>query len=127
MTARAFFVPNPAARPCELKAIAVGPVMRCFYVLVHGRLNWRRPPSPGDAAADAPPGGFYCHRYVLSSCEDDAAKAAFQRVRENLDRQTGWISAGAATLELEAEEVVRAPMHKLLKRDNRGHAFYTEE
>lgn len=102
--------------------------MRCFYVLVHGRLTWRMEFS---SAADDPevfrPHGFYCHRYVLASCEEAAQDTAFHRVRENLEKQTGWISAGSATLDLEAEDVANAPMHKLLKPDNKGHTFYQED
>lgn len=70
------------------------------------------------------PDGFYCHRYVLASGEDDARDKAFHRVRENLEKQTGWMGAGLAMLDLEAEEVADAPMRKLLKPDNPGHTFY---
>ena len=96
--------------------------MRCFYVLIHGELRWRT-----DIGADSPewrPNGFYCHRYVLASGRDDAVQRASVRVRRNLDEQMGWLSRRQATLELDAEEVAPAPIHKLLKRDNRGHTFY---
>ena len=99
--------------------------MRCFYILVHGKLRWNV------AAPDDPdcyqPRGFYCHRYVLASDEDDAIRKALKRVRENLDKGGGWLSRGEAILDLEADEVSSAPLHKLLKPDNRGHAFYEEE
>jgi hypothetical protein len=39
----------------------------------------------------------------------------------------GWLRDGLATVELEAEEIATAPMHKLLKPDNRGHTFYGED
>lgn len=95
--------------------------MRCFYVLVHGKLDWiADSPEPG---IDRPP-GFYCYRYVLALAEQSARRTAFRRVRENLDRQTGWIANGLARLELEAEEVRPAPIHKILFPDNRGHSFY---
>jgi hypothetical protein len=99
--------------------------MRCFFVLVHGSLHWHGEPPPAeDGALKGPPTGFYCHRYVFASAKGEAEAAAFARVRKNLDRQTGWISRGLATLELEAEEVAAAPMRKLLKRENQGHTFY---
>lgn len=100
-------------------------VVRCFYVLVHGTLRWRAEPAPCENdPATSRPLGFYCHRYVLASGEDHATTVAFHRVRENLEKHTGWIGRGLATLELEAEELTAAPMYKLLKPDNRGHTFY---
>jgi hypothetical protein len=48
-------------------------------------------------------------------------------VWDNLDKQTDWIGRRLATLRLEAEEVTAAPLHKLLKRDNRGHLFYRDD
>ena len=98
--------------------------MRCFFVLVHGRLKWADEVCADDI--DRSP-GFYCHRYVLASNEHSAAEAAFRRVRENLDRQTGWVKDGVAKLELEAEELRVAPIYKILAPDNRGHTFYEKE
>ncbi|MFP5329915.1 MAG: hypothetical protein ACLGHC_07245, partial [Alphaproteobacteria bacterium] len=72
----------------------------------------------------ARPVGFYAHRYVLAASKDDAIATAFRRVRLNLDQQTGWLRDGLASLKLEAEEIRAAPVHKLLKPDNRGHTFY---
>lgn len=99
--------------------------MRCFYVLVHGKLNWCEEPAFAEADPDGTrPSGFYCHRYVLASGGDEAGEKALRRVHENLDAQTGWMRDGLATLDLEAEEVDQAPMRKLVKPDNRGHTFY---
>ena len=98
--------------------------MRCYFILVHGRLNWRAGPALAADPEAIRPLGFYCHRYVLASDADQATEKAFRRVRENLEKQTGWVSSGSAKLELEAEQVTDAPMHKLLKRDNPGHTFY---
>ena len=98
--------------------------MRCFYVLVHGKVEW-----PSDHLQDEEaftPSGFYCHRYVFASGYEEAAEKAFRRIRKNLERQTGWLKQGLAKLTLEAEELKPAPMHKLLRRDNRGHTFYEE-
>ncbi len=101
--------------------------MRCYYVLVHGELNWTAKRSATDMLGATKPRGFLCHRYVLADGEASAVKTAFQRVRANLDDQTGWFRDELAKVELEAEEVAAAPMRKLLKPDNRGHTFYHEE
>ena len=87
--------------------------MRCFFVRVHGKLDWRSKPETGALQ----PAGFYCHRYVLAPDEKRAIATAFRRVRDNLDRQAGWLRDGLATLELQADEVATAPMRKLLKQD----------
>ena len=99
--------------------------MRCFYVLVHGSIEWGSEPEVDDEFFR--PAGFHCHRYVLASGYKDAAERAFRRVRKNLEKQTGWIGQGLAKLTLEAEELTPAPMSKLMKRDNRGHTFYESE
>jgi hypothetical protein len=99
--------------------------MRCFYVLVHGKLTWgvdRLGSSEGDA-----PAGFYCHRYILAQTEADAMEKAFGRVRDNLDAQTSWLREGLARLVMDAEELAVAPMYNLLKPENRGHTFYAAD
>lgn len=102
--------------------------MRCFYVLVHGRIGWIEESSLDNIEPEVDrPTGFYCHRYVLASGVNKAEASAIARVRENLENRTGWISRGYIALDLEAEEVTPAPIHKLLKPDNRGHSFYLEE
>jgi len=95
--------------------------MRCFYVLVHGSIEWPTDHLENDEAFT--PAGFYCHRYVFASGYEEAAEKAFRRVRKNLEKQTGWIGQGAARLSLEAAELKPAPMYKLLKRKP-GHDFY---
>jgi hypothetical protein len=102
--------------------------MKCYYVLVHGRLSWSGTSLSTDNGGEIfQPAGFYCPRYVLASTIHHTQEAAFRRVREGLDRQTGWIKAKAAKLELEAEETRPAPIYQLLKPDNRGHIFYERE
>jgi hypothetical protein len=101
--------------------------VRCFYVLVHGELRWRTELAVTDDPDVFRPTGFYCHRYVLASDANGARDEAFRRVRENLEQQTGWVTNGLATVDLHAEKVTDAAMHKLLKPDNRGHTFYIED
>lgn len=102
--------------------------MQCYYVLIHGRLNWYAASTPDDEGREAwQPSGFYCHRYVLASSTGSAEDTAFRRVRENLERQTGWLSANQVKLDLHTDEVTRAPIFRLLKPDNRGHSFYNED
>lgn len=100
--------------------------MRCYYVLVHGSLDWLPARSASDELGAARPIGFYAHRYVLALNEEAASAVAFRRVLANLDRQMGWLRDGLATVALEAEEVAPAPIGKLLRPNNRGHTFYTE-
>jgi hypothetical protein len=102
-------------------------IMRCFYVLMHGRLRWQAEEASTQNESATRPQGFYCHRYVLASGEDQAEVTAFRRVRETLEKQTGWLGAGLAALELEAEELTAAPMYRLLRPDNRGHTFYFDD
>ena len=99
--------------------------MRCFYVRIHGSLDWQSDHLEDEESFT--PAGFYCHRYVLASGYKAAVEKAFRRVRKNLEKQTGWTGRGLAKLTLEAEELVPAPLHKLLRRDNRGHAFYLSD
>lgn len=96
--------------------------MRCFYVLVHGTLEWE-----ADHAANEEmftPAGFYCHRYVLAKGFEEAANKAFRRIRKNLEKQTGWLGQGLAKLTLEAEELKPAPIHKLLRPGRHVRDFY---
>ncbi|SDD65276.1 hypothetical protein SAMN05444678_11834 [Sphingomonas sp. YR710] len=99
--------------------------MQCFYVLVHGRLQWAAT-DPADDTDQSRPRGFYCHRYVLAREVAEAESQAFSRVRSNFDKQFDWAREGRAMLNLEAEEVTVAPFRKLLKATNRGHTFYTD-
>lgn len=99
--------------------------MRCFHVLIHGKLNWLVEQLPQSDASEADrPAGFYCHRFVLASAEGAAIEKAFRQVRDNLERQTGWIGDRLATLDLEATEVATAPIYNALRPDNPGHTFY---
>ena len=96
--------------------------MRCFYVLVHGTLEWGCEPAIDEEFFR--PAGFYCHRYVLASGYREAADKAFTRVRKNFEKQTGWLGQGVAKLTLEAEELKPAPLHKLLGRSKQVRDFY---
>lgn len=96
--------------------------MRCFYVLVHGTLEWS--PDQLDDQEMFTPAGFYCHRYVLATGYEDAAERAFRRIRKSLERQTGWIGQGGARLTLQAEELKPAPLHKLFRRGRKVSGFY---
>ena len=95
--------------------------MRCYYILVHGKLDWQGVPRDDEVSQ---PLGFFCHRYVLASNNSDAAEKAFRRVRANLG---DWIGEGGPTLNLDAEETAEEPIYKLLLPENRAHAFYAEE
>lgn len=102
--------------------------MQCYYVLIHGRLEWCAASKSNDDGDDtSQPMGFYCHRYVLASSVSSAENSAFRRVRHNLERQTGWLTANQVKLELTAEEITPVPIFRLLKPENRGHIFYDEE
>jgi hypothetical protein len=96
--------------------------MRCYYVLVHGKLDWTAP-HPDDPGELARPAGFYSHRYVLAQTEADATEKAFRRVRKKLDERADWLREGLARLTLEVEELAASPLHKLLQSDP-GNVFY---
>ena len=100
--------------------------MRCFYILVHGRLSWLVEPTELDGDVDQP-AGLYCHRYVLASDPNEAIQRAFRNVHSDLERQTGWLRDHAAELKLEAEEVSRASFIKAFLPVNRGHTFYERD
>ena len=100
--------------------------MRCFYVLIHGSLNWHEAQIPDDPVGNDRPTGFWCHRYVLATDKAGAEIKAMRRVRDNLEREVRWISKGLATLDLRAEEVSFAPIIKMMKPENKGHTFYVD-
>lgn len=101
--------------------------MHCYYVLVHGTLKWDTPTvSPDESGEVFQPQGFYCHRYVMASTPETARAKAFARVRIGLSKDD-WLNPNFSVLHLEAEEITTAPFCKLLKPENRGHSFYTEE
>ena len=84
--------------------------MQCFYVLVHGTLRWSATEPATDEVGVNQPDGFWCHRYVLADDEERAEAKAFRRVLDNLDREFGWLSTGAALVNLNAEQVSNAPV-----------------
>ena len=100
--------------------------MRCFYVLVHGRLRWLTELTELDEDVEQP-AGFLCHRFVLASNPNEAMRKAFKSVSSNLDRQTGWLRNHTAELKLEAEEVTTASLINAFLPANRGHTFYERE
>ena len=100
-------------------------MMRTFYVLVHGKLDWESGLREDEEMFT--PAGFYCHRYVFASGFEEAANKAFRLVRKSLEKQTGWMGKGLARVTLEAEELTPAPMRKLLRRGNRAQKFYERE
>lgn len=76
--------------------------MQCYYVLVHGILDWTVESQNGGSNH---PAGFYCHRYVLAGDEGKAVQIAFGRIRANLAGQFGWMESTNVTLTLNADEV----------------------
>lgn len=99
--------------------------MRCYYVLVHGVLDWHV--AGPDQDGHPRPRGFYCHRYVPASDAERAIRAAFGRVRRNFERRFDWLTDQHASLRLEVEEMAVVPLYNLLRRRNPGHAFYTQD
>jgi hypothetical protein len=98
--------------------------VRCYYVLVHGKLEWLVPSSDPE---ETQPAGFCCYRYVLAADGAAAKLQAFQRVEGNLKKNTGWLTSGRASLQLEADEVSEAAFNNLLTPDKRGHIFYNDD
>lgn len=100
--------------------------MRCFHILIHGRLRWAVDLVEGDTEVEQPD-GFYCQRYVLASDQHMAISKAMKSVSSNLDDQTGWLSDKTAELVMEAEEVSQASYMMAFKPINRGHTFYGDD
>ena len=100
--------------------------MRCFYVMVHGRLHWNAGAN-GRSLCIEQPAGFYCHRYIFASDPMAAREKAFDSVTKNFDAQTGWLSDKTVSLTLEAEEIVSASFMKGFLPTNQGHTFYSAE
>ena len=98
--------------------------MKCYHVVVHGRLDWADSlhPAEGDVVQ---PAGFYSHRHVLASTVQRAEEVALRKVRARLADRTDWLQTKAATLTLEAAEVSAAPFHQFLKPAG-GFAFYSD-
>ena len=98
--------------------------MRCYYVLVHGQLEWLVPLSEEEGASQ--PSGFYCYRYVLAANQADAATRALQRVAHQFHKICDWVTTMNANLVLEADDVSEAAFYMLLKPDMRNHIIYDE-
>lgn len=100
--------------------------MRCFHILLHGRLIWF-----GDAPAlptDTPqPAGFMCNHFVLASNQEAAIEKAEARVTRNFDLKTHWLREGKVGLTLEVEEVSQASLLRSLWPANQGFVFYADE
>ena len=93
--------------------------MRCYQVLVHGKLEWRVPSSTPD---ETQPRGLYCTRHVLARSELQAAQKACANVTRALDRKL----SGAARSTCVADDIAPAQLWKLLAR-NPGLVFYNDE
>jgi hypothetical protein len=98
--------------------------MRCYYLLVHGILDW----SPGAIAKwqlpETRPSGFYCHRHVFASSSEDAIGKVLAAVRSYYEDTTDWFVNELLDLKLEVEEIREAPFYKGLIKDNLGATFY---
>ena len=100
--------------------------LRCFRILLHGRLIWigNAPALPTDTAQ---PAGFICNYFVLASNQEAAIEKAGARVRRNFDKKTRWLREGKVGLSLEVEEVSQASLLRSLWPANQGFVFYTDE
>lgn len=97
--------------------------VRCYLVLVEGYFLWHLLPEP--PAQPYGPLGFATFRLVFARNEQSAAAEAFRRVRRRTE-YLGLTDPGAANMVLEASEITREPIRRLLQRDP-GMAFWHEE
>ena len=94
--------------------------MRCYLVMVHGVFDYHVKPL----ASGFDLTGFYAGRSVYARDERDAALRAFIQINKGLARWSDDIREGLVSVRLEAEDVERVPFWYVLRRSNRGHAFY---
>jgi hypothetical protein len=100
--------------------------MNCYYIVVHGRLDWDATLPRVDDGMTRPE-GFLSHRYVLASTFSTAQEAALRGVREHFDKRFVWLKSKAARLRLEAAETDQVPLYHVLYKLIRpipGYWFY---
>jgi hypothetical protein len=94
--------------------------MRCYLVMVHGVFDYHVKPL----ASGLDLAGFYAGRSVLARDQQDAVQRAFAKVDKGLARWSSDIRDGLVSVRLEADDVEPVPLWYVLRRSNRGHAFY---
>lgn len=92
-------------------------------MLLHGELEWNFAIAPGETQ----PAGFVCSRHVLANSEMRAKEIATLKVERTAKRKLTWLSKGEARLSLSVDEILPAPLHKLLWPLNQGFVFYAKE
>jgi hypothetical protein len=91
--------------------------MRCFHVMVHGRMDTAGPERKQSQATP-----FFVNRWVLASNDEAAASRAFASVRRELKRK-GFDPDEVA---LEVEEISVASWATILQ-PKQGFVFYEDE
>ncbi len=97
--------------------------MRCFFVLVHGKLEWGFDAAPNETQ----PAGFVCPRYVLAGGETRAQEIATLNVQRTAERRFSWLSNGETRLSLSVDEILPARLYKLLWPLSQSFVFYEKE
>lgn len=97
--------------------------MRCYRVLVHGRIC-RADADPDGHSELVQPKGFYANRYVLAATEQGAANRALGLVRKDMADRDALVRAGKKQLSVSVVEVDRANIASILKPINKGYSFY---
>jgi hypothetical protein len=97
-------------------------MMRCYYVLVHGKFVYHVKPAPSGIQHE----GVFASRCLFARDEDDARDRALRRVNRSLSEYNADIRDGLVSVRLEVEDVEPDSWYKAFYRANKGHVFYRE-
>lgn len=96
--------------------------MRCYYVLVHGELQYHLDRE----ATGLQSKGFVAARCLFARNAEEATFKAFAKVTRGLAERNADIRDGLISVKFEAEEVEVTNWWNAFRRFNRSHAFYQE-
>ena len=98
--------------------------MKCYKLLVHGKLDWSPEAVRKWHVPDTRPSGFYCTRFRFARSREEATAKVLEDVRTFYEQTTDWFVHDLLELGLEIEEISRAPFYLGLKKPNHVATFY---
>ena len=116
-------ISNARFRPiADVSVLAEKRMMRCFFVMIHGRFIYHVNPAPSGVKSQ----GVFAARCLFAQNEADASAKALARVEKSLAKWNPDIRNGLISVSLDVEEVAPEGWWKAFYRANRGHVFYRE-